>query len=346
MRLRYAQFVSAVRRGLAAAYLVSGDEPMQLQLAAQTVREQARASGVAERRVLETGPRFDWSALSVAGATGSLFAERILVELRLGTTRPGAAGSRAIVRWLEGPGRDHVLLVTSARLDRGALNAAWVRAIEARGAVLQVWPLRGRELHRWLEERFRLRGLQPEPDALDLLGARTEGNLLAAEQEIEKLSLLLGSGVVTGEMLLRAVTDSARYDPFDLAEAVLAGDAAHAVAVLDHLRGEGTAPALILWALADTVRSLAHLSAGDEAVLRRIPAARSTLLRRRAAAGRPETWRRLLHRCAQAEIPIKRAPDPEKWAELLTLTLHLSQPRLGAALDAAQAAPPRPRTGP
>ncbi len=339
MRLRFPQFLSAVRRELARAYLISGDEPMQLQLAVQAVRDLARSNGIAERRVLEVTPRFDWSALSVAGATGSLFAERMLLELRLGTARPGAAGSRAIAQWLEGAGGEHVLLVTAARLDRGALNAAWARAIEARGVVLQVWPLRGGELRRWVEERFRLRGLRPEPAAVELLCARTEGNLLAAEQEIEKLSLVLGAGPVTAEVLLRAVTDSARYDPFDLADAVLAGEAARAVAILDHLRGEATAPALILWALTDTARSLVRLAAGEDSLLRRAPPSRAALLKRRLATADPALWQRLLHRCARAEIPVKRAPDPEKWAELLTLVLYLAQPRLGAGLDPERIAP-------
>lgn len=339
MRLRFPRFVAAVRHELAPAYLVCGDEPLQMQLAVQAVRAKARDSGVTGRQVLEAGPRFDWSALSVAGATGSLFAERMLVELRLGASKPGKAGARAIVHWLDAPGRDHVLLVTSARLDRAALNTAWVRAIEARGAVLQVWPLRGRELHEWVESRFRLRGLRPEPEAVELLCTRTEGNLLAAEQEIEKLSLLAESGTVSTQMLLRAVTDSARYDPFDLTEAVLAGETARAVSILEHLRAEGSAPALILWALADTARTLARLAGGDDAPLRRMPPGRAALLRRRLASGGANLWLHLLHRCARAEIPVKRAPDPEKWAELLTLVLYLSQPSLGAPLDPARIAP-------
>ena len=333
MRLRFVQFLSAVERRLAPAYLLSGDEPLQMQLAVQAVRHRARESGITERRVLDVGARFDWSALSVAGATGSLFGDRLLIELRMGGNRPGKSGSKAIVGWLEGPGRDHVLLVTCGRLERSALQAAWVRAIESRGVLLQVWPIRGRELHTWIESRFRLRGLQPEPDAVEQLILRTEGNLLAAEQEIEKLALLLGSGTVTGEMLVRSVTDNARYDPFDLVDAALSGNAAHAVSVLEHLRAEGTAPALILWVLTDTARTLLRLGAGEQTPARRLPPARAALLRRRTTRTPPRLWQCLLHRCAQAEIAVKRAPDPEKWAELLTLVLYLADPRLGAALD-------------
>ncbi len=336
MRLRFPQLAPALERALAPTYLVTGDEPMQVQLAVQAIRDRARASGITERQVLEVSPRFDWTRLSAAGATGSLFAERVLLELRLGSSKPGAAGSKAIAGWLDGPGQGNVLLVTCARLDRGALKAAWVRAIETRGVLLQVWPITGRDLRSWLESRFRLRGLRPEPDAVEQLIARTEGNLVAAEQEIEKLSLLLGSGAVTGELLVRTVTDSARYDPFDLADAALAGNTAHAVAILDHLRAEGATPALVLWVLADTARGLLRLTSGEEAILRRYPPRRAALLRRRVARSRPQTWARLLHRCALAEIPVKRAPDPEKWAELLTLVLYLSRPRLGKAMDAAQ----------
>ncbi len=82
-------------------------------------------------------------------------------------------------------------------------------------------------------------------------------------------------------MLVRSVTDNARYDPFDLVDAALSGNAAHAVSVLDHLRAEGTAPALVLWVLTDTARTLLRLGAGEQTPARRLPPARAALLHRR-----------------------------------------------------------------
>jgi DNA polymerase-3 subunit delta len=93
-------------------------------------------------------------------------------------------------------------------------------------------------------------------EALELLAERTEGNLLAAHQELEKLTLLARDGRVTADTVLASVADSARFDVFQLGEAVLAGDAERALRVLGGLRAEGTEPTLALWALTKALRDL------------------------------------------------------------------------------------------
>ena len=51
-------------------------------------------------------------------------------------------------------------------------------------------------------------GLTPDRDAVRLIADRVEGNLLAAQQEIEKLRLLHGEGPVTaGDVDAAATTD-------------------------------------------------------------------------------------------------------------------------------------------
>ena len=53
-----------------------------------------------------------------------------------------------------------------------------------------------------------------------------------------------------------AVLNVARYDVFKLGEAILAGNVARALRMLDGLRAEGEAPVLVHWTLAEDVRAL------------------------------------------------------------------------------------------
>jgi DNA polymerase-3 subunit delta len=99
-----------------------------------------------------------------------------------------------------------------------------------------------------------------QQDAVELIAARVEGNLLAAAQEIEKLKLMAEGGQITVETVQAAVADSARFDVFGLVDAVLNGEAAHALRMLEGLRGEGVEPPVILWALARELRLLANIS--------------------------------------------------------------------------------------
>src|SRR6202000_1011651 len=100
-----------------------------------------------------------------------------------------------------------------------------------------VAPVDAAGLPAWLRGRAKMLHIDVEPEAAQLIVDRVEGNLLAAQQELEKLSLLSNGAPVSVELVLRSVGDSARYDVFQLAEAAAAGDSIRAMRVLLGLRG-------------------------------------------------------------------------------------------------------------
>jgi DNA polymerase-3 subunit delta len=95
-----------------------------------------------------------------------------------------------------------------------------------------------------------------DQDALQLLAGRVEGNLIAAHQEILKLSLLLPQGHLSIEDVKTAVVDVARFDPFDLGPALLKGERALLIRILRGLEKENVAPPLVLWVLAEEAKVL------------------------------------------------------------------------------------------
>ncbi len=162
--------------------------------------------------------------------------------------------------------------------------------------------------------------------------SRIEGNLLAAAQEIEKLTLLANDGFVSAELMSSVVADSARYDVFGLVDKALHGDARGAVKTLHGLRGEGTDATVILWALAREIRTLAQVShaiaqgqnfdwAAKQAGLwdKRKPLIKNALRRFR------EPQLQVLLRKANAiDKAIKGMRKGDAWGELLDLTLNLA----------------------
>jgi DNA polymerase III subunit delta len=91
---------------------------------------------------------------------------------------------------------------------------------------------------------------------LGFFADRVEGNLLAAHQEIQKLGLLYPAGELDFEQIEAAVLNVARYDVFKLGEAVLAGQVARALRMLEGLQAEGEAVVLVHWSLAEDIRAL------------------------------------------------------------------------------------------
>ncbi|HKT74987.1 MAG TPA: DNA polymerase III subunit delta [Steroidobacteraceae bacterium] len=256
MRLHTDALGAHLQQQLLRAYLVSGDEPLLVGEAADAVRARARASGFTEREVHFIERAADWPDVQASAGNLSLFGSRRLLEVRLSTGKPGVAGGAALVSLLQTPDPDTALLIMAPRLDRDAQSAHWVRAVEAHGAWVQAWPVSVDRLAGWLRARARKMDLDLADDALEMLAERTEGNLLAAHQELEKLKLQGAAGKITADVLLAGVADSARFDVFQLGETVLGGDADRALRMLGGLRAEGTEPTLVLWALNKAARDL------------------------------------------------------------------------------------------
>jgi DNA polymerase-3 subunit delta len=256
LKLTVESLAGQLEQRLLPAYLISGDEPLLVGEAADAVRARARAADFTEREVhfLERGS--DWNDVRASTSNLSLFGSKRVLEIRMPSGKPGTAGNAALVQLLSANDRDTLLLILTPRLDRDAQSAEWVRTVEAQGAWVPVWPVEPERLVAWLRGRCRRIGLQVTDDALELLAERTEGNLLAAHQELEKLRLLAPQGPVDANAVLDCVADSARFDVFQLGEAVLAGDAPRALRMLAGLRAEGVEATLVLWSLTKALRDV------------------------------------------------------------------------------------------
>ncbi len=306
MKLNPAQLGKHLQGPLAPVYVVSGDEPLLCQEAEDAIRAAARTQGVSERQVFHAEAGFDWGLLYEAGASLSLFAEKRLIELRIGNGKPGDKGAAALLEYLARPPEDTVLLVSLPKLDGATQKTKWAKALidGAHSQFLQIWPIEVSQLPNWIRQRLSQAGLAASQEAVELIAARVEGNLLAAVQEIEKLKLLAENNQVDAETVQAAVADSARYDVFGLLDAVLGGEASHALRMLDGLRGEGVEPLFILVMLARELRQLAGVA---QQFAQGVP------LEKAFAAARPPIWdkRRPLYSRAVQRLPAAR------WQQLL-----------------------------
>lgn len=261
MKLSGDHLPAQLAKGLSPIYLISGDEILLANEAADAVRVRARSQGFTERELHFVERGFDWAELRAASRTMSLFSERKIVELRMPSAAPGEAGTKVLVEMAEERAPDTLILVLTGKLDGRTQNARWVSAIEKHGAFVQVWPVELPRLPAWIRERLSRHGLQIETNAAQVLAERTEGNLLAAHQEIEKLALLLPPGPVSLETALDVVADSARYDVLQLGEAAMRGQAGRALHILDGLHADGSEPPVALWAVNKDLQWLARAEA-------------------------------------------------------------------------------------
>jgi DNA polymerase-3 subunit delta len=331
MRLDSEQLAQHLKRGLRALYTVYGEETLLALEAADRIRACARAAGHTEREVLIAESGFDWSSLAASGSSLSLFGSRRILELRVPSGKPGAEGAEAIKRYCADLPPDTVTLVLLPKLDRATLAAAWFEALEAAGVCVAANPVPAARLPQWLAGRLEQQGQRADSQTLRFLADMVEGNLLAAQQEVQKLSLLFPPGELAFEAVESAVVDVTRYDVFMLGEALLAGDRARFVKMLEGLKAEGVAPPLVLWAIAEEIRTLSRVQAGAAAgkplavAMReaRVWGTRAELLPRALGRSSPTQLEDALLHAADTDRMIKGLTRGDVWDELLRLGLRL-----------------------
>ena len=262
MQIKSDQLSAHLAKGLRPLYAVWGDEPLLAQEAGDAIRAAARAAGYGERQVhTVAGAHFDWSGLLGAAMAMSLFSDKQLIEIRIPSGKPGKDGSDALQRYCGALGDDVVTLVQLPKLDRTQQSSAWFSALDGAGLMVRVDPIERRALPQWIAQRLaaqgqRVSGGEQGQRTLAFFADRVEGNLLAAHQEIQKLGLLYPAGELAFEQIESAVLNVARYDVFKLGEAVLAGQVARALRMLEGLQAEGEAAVLVHWTLTEDIRGL------------------------------------------------------------------------------------------
>ena len=262
MNITANKLAASLKKQLPKIIWLMGDEPLQMQEAADLIRATAKNYGITEREVFDVGANFAWQSLLDASASLSLFGDSKLVEVRLGASKAGKSGGEAIRKLCNDlVNSPDVFLFSSNKLDAAQTKSAWYKAVDQAGLIVQIWPVNATQLPQWINERCRATGLALEPAAANLLAEKVEGNLLAAAQEIEKLRLFVNEGdVLSAENLLLLIEDASRYSLFDLADACLEGKGNRATRILRGLQAEGTEAPLLLWALAREVRQVCHLA--------------------------------------------------------------------------------------
>jgi DNA polymerase-3 subunit delta len=262
MQLRPDALDGHLAKSLQPLYVITSDEHLLALEAADKIRRAARANGYTERDVLTVERTFKWSELLAANQALSLFGDKKLIELRIPTGKPGKDGGAALQSYAKDLSPDNLTLITLPKLDWQTAKAAWVAALQQAAVYIEIPTVERAQLPNWIGMRLAAQGQSADRQSLDFIADRVEGNLLAAHQEIQKLGLLHEPGKLTFEQVHDAVLNVARYDVFKLSEAMLAGDTARLVRMLEGLKGEGEALPLVLWAVAEEIRTLLKLKAG------------------------------------------------------------------------------------
>lgn len=330
MNVRPDQLQSMIAKTTYPVYMVSGEEPLQQMESLDLIRSHLRQNDFSEREILDVDAQFDWQRLMDEAANMSLFATRRIVEIRLPSAKPGKQGSQAIKDYLSRPPEDTVLIINAGKIDGNSKKSAWYKAVDQNGLVVQCWPVPVDKLSHWLMQRFKVRDMEADNDVLAYISQHVEGNLLAADQEIEKLYLLLGPVKITYADVAEAVTSQSRYSVFELVDMLLVGNTKRVIKIIAGLKAEGVVPVVVNWALAKDIRLLMQASqdvSSADFMLKRsgVWQSRITMFKSCMSRHAPRSFQLMLKRCSYLDAVSKGMIDANIWDEIETLCVRLAE---------------------
>ncbi|MDZ4141011.1 MAG: DNA polymerase III subunit delta [Methylotenera sp.] len=335
MQLAQAQLEKHLTQGLQSLYVLVGDEPLAQRESLDAIRTAARVQGFDERTSLMVERYFNWQQIQTYGQSVSLFANRRLLEINIPSGKPGVDGGKALQALSSKPIPDATVIIILPKLEREARNSAWFTALEKQAMTIAIDEVDAAHLPKWIANRLAQQGQHTSAQTLEFLAHQVEGNLLAANQEVQKLGLLHPQGELTDATVREAVLNVSRYDAFQLGEAVLAGDTARTVRILQGLQDEGENAVAVMsplmWVLRPLVRVKQAEMRGENVVNAmtnaRIYGDKQNLMKRALARLSLRQLEAALQKLADIDKTAKGVMLGDAWLEISRLCFGLSRVR-------------------
>ncbi|MES2499377.1 MAG: DNA polymerase III subunit delta [Pseudomonadota bacterium] len=335
MQLDSDQLKQHLTKTLAPIYVLVGDEPLALSECLDSIRESARQAGADERSSFIVERNFNWQQINQFSQSMSLFSAKRILEIHIPNGKPGVDGGKALTELSANLIADTTTIIVLPTLERDAKNSAWFGVLQKVSVVIDLKEISPAHLPQWLAARLALQNQSTDAISLAFIAHQVEGNLLAAHQEIQKLGLLYPAGEISHEAVREAVLNVSRFDAFQLGDAVLMGDKARVMSILQGLKDEGenvvAVMSPLMWVLRPLVR-IKQAEARKENIMTamnnaRIYGDRQNLIKRALSRLSLRQMEAALQKLCDIDKTAKGVMEGDAWLELSRLCFGLAKVR-------------------
>jgi len=267
MKIYHNQLPQTLKQGFKPVWLVFGDEPWQKNDSLAMIKNDAQQQGFSELIRFSSDNKFDWQQLIDEYQSMSLFASQRIIEVELTTVKIGEQGNKALLALGEIIEKnialqDVIFIFHGAKLDAATANKKWFKTLTQLGCYLPLYDIDVKALPRWLQNQARNMQVNLSAELSLLLIELFEGNLPALAQELQKLSLLFPSKPFPSNQQIslsdaeHLVINQARFNPFQIIDALLQGNCKKCITMLDKMQQEGTAAGQLIWVLHKEINQL------------------------------------------------------------------------------------------
>lgn len=244
-------------------FLLLGDEALSRKEAFDIIRQFAKDKTYAEKLSFTVDRFFKWDQCSSSLSSQGLFSQRRIIEIIIPSGKINTEGSDSFYEILKNFSQDDLLVVHLPQIDKETKLQKWFKEIEKIAYTIKLDEIKPSELPFWLKKRASLLSISLDEESIQLISQFVHGNMLAADQELNKLALLFPSQSISYEKVSQSISNVSRYDAFELTEYVLKGDQKKTLSTLNFLREEGQNPISITSSLSWVLKPMLEIKELD-----------------------------------------------------------------------------------
>ena len=321
MNISFEKLPQQVKKRLDPIYFLLGNEPLLVEESFDLIVAEAKAKGFTEVERVDLAQPDDWYSILTDASSRSLFAERRVFDVRLPRNVFTSNVQIALRDWVQEGMEDTILILRGWTWDYRFRTTAWFKTITSIATTVILETIPSAKVPQWISSRAQALGLNLTREAITELADLTDGNLFAAQQELEKLRLVfLNENQALGVEELTRINWSIS-GAFELIDTACNGNVSKLSSMLAAVRREGTQPLFLVGALTSQLRKY-HDLACDRPV--RITSNKRRIGERVIQRIGRSGLESLLIECAHLDCQQKGILNGDSWLALESLLLNLA----------------------
>lgn len=256
-------FSKELQKNQQSKFLLLGDEALSRKEAFDIIRQFAKEQTYTEKLSFTVDRYFKWDQCASSLHSQGLFSQKRIIEIIIPSGKINAEGGESFYEIIQNFSQDDLIVVHLPQIDKETKLQKWFKEIEKIAYTIRLDEIKPSELPFWLKKRASLLSINLDEGSIQLISQFVHGNMLAADQELNKLALLFPNQSISYEKVSQSISNVSRYDAFELTEYVLNGDQMKTISTLNFLKEEGQNPISITSSLSWVLKPMLEIKELD-----------------------------------------------------------------------------------
>lgn len=256
-------FSKELQKNQQSKFLLLGDEALSRKEAFDIIRQFAKEKTYTEKLSFTVDRFFKWDQCASSLSSQGLFSQKRIIEIIIPSGKINAEGDDSFYKILQNLTQNDLLVVHLPQIDKETKFQRWFKEIEKIAYTIKLDEIKPTELPFWLKKRASLLSIDLDEESIQLISQLVHGNMLAADQELNKLALLFPGQSISYEKVSQSISNVSRYDTYELTDYVLNGDQMKTLLTLNFLKEEGQNPISITSSLSWVLKPMLEIKELD-----------------------------------------------------------------------------------